>query len=90
LAIAGLLRAADAPAPAADPAACRHDAPAVARTGWYADAGPVTDGPYGAAADTARRRGDPLFPAGSPYVNAKRVAEAETYHFWEPTDLGTS
>jgi len=56
-----------------------------------ADAGPGDGRTLCAAADLARRSWViPLFPAGSPYGERERRGEAETYHFWERPDLGTS
>src|ERR1700749_4265207 len=42
-------------------------------------AGPVTKGPYQPQALLPGGIVMPLWPAGSPYLNAKRVSEAEVY-----------
>ena len=41
--------------------------------------GPVTKGPYQPQAILSGGIVMPLYPAGSPFLNAKRVAEAEKY-----------
>ena len=84
------LRAADTPAPvaaqpAAAPAAVLPPLPAPL---GVPQPGPVTAGPYAPQPILPGGVVIPLFPPGSPYLNAKRVAEAEVYHFWEPTQLG--
>jgi acetyl esterase/lipase len=79
LSVSPRLRADDAPATAAAlpplPAPMNVPAP-----------GPRTDAPYAPQPILPGGVVIPLYPAGSPYLNAAKVREPEQYHFWGPAD----
>jgi len=50
--------------------------------------GPRTDLPYAPQPILPGGVVVPLWPAGSPYLNAAKVKEPEEYHFWGPSETG--
>ena len=85
------LRAADPAPPPADPAAAATAAvlpPPPAPLG-QPQPGPVTDAPYAPQPILPGGVVIPLFPRGSPYLNAARVTEAEVYGMGEPGQIAS-
>jgi endo-1,4-beta-xylanase len=80
LAVSPRLRADDAPAA---PAAALPPLPAPMNV---PAPGPRTDAPYAPQPILPGGVVVPLWPAGSPYLNAAKVREPEEYHFWGPGD----